>query len=183
MLIHFEEWRCKYVKHIGNYSPNGARYCNPKFDEVLLKALSNPPGSPEAIKALKEAILIMIKDMPVIWAGNCKKNITCLIDYWTNWPNAYNFYTGIKLWGCQMAQQVIGNLIPVKSKIDAPTSRPINEPPPGTITFLTLPEEALKKLAKAMATPTPTTLTPRALTLILSNQGLPTFNSLTSSRL
>jgi len=159
MPIHFEGWRCEYVKPIGEYSPNGARYCNPKFDEALLKALSNPPGSPEAIKALKEAILTMIKDMPVIWAGDCKKLLPVLTDYWTNWPNAYNFYTGIKLWGNQMTQQVIGNLIPVKSKIDTPTSRPINEPPPGTITFPTLPEEAMKKLAKAIATPTPTPTT------------------------
>ena len=165
--INFEGWRCDYVKPIGNYSPNGARYCDPKFDEAILKALSSPPGSPEAIKALKEAVLTMLRDMPAIWTGDCKKLLPVLTDYWTNWPNAYNFYTGLKLWGNQMAQQVIGNLIPVKSSIDTPTSRPVNEPPPGTITFPTLPEEALKKLAQAMATPTttsPSPTTPRTTT-------------------
>ncbi|MCS7112236.1 MAG: ABC transporter substrate-binding protein, partial [Ignisphaera sp.] len=154
--IHFETWRCAYVRPIGEYAANGVRYCNRKFDEALLRALANPPGSSEAVAALKEAVLTMIRDMPVAWAGNCKKLLPILTDYFTNWPSAYNFYTGIKPWGNQMAQQVIGNLIPVKTAVDTPTSRPVNEPPPGTITFPTLPEEAMKKLAEAMARPTPT---------------------------
>ncbi|MEM0026943.1 MAG: ABC transporter substrate-binding protein [Ignisphaera sp.] len=164
MPIHFDSWRCDYVKPIGNYSSNGARYCNPKFDEALLKALNSPPGSSEARMYLKEAILTMLKDMPVIWTGDCKKLLPVLTDYWTNWPNAYNFYAGLKLWGNQYAQIVIGNLIPVKSSIDTPTSRPVNEPPPGTITFPTVPEEALKKILGAPGVTTSPATQPRTTT-------------------
>ena len=116
--IFLDGWRCIYVKPIGNYSPNAARYCNPQLDNYVLQAESYPPGSKESIEATKQALLIFIRDMPVIWMGNCKKLQPILTDYWTNWPAANNFYWGQDFWGKQPVKYVIAHLIPVKTPMD-----------------------------------------------------------------
>jgi len=134
-LPRLDPWRCEYVKPEGEYSPNGQRYCNPKFDELYLKAMSYPIGSKEALEYAKQALLVFIKDMPVIWMGNCKKLLPTSIEYWTNWPSADNFYWGMKLWGNQPMKIVIMMLKPVKTQQDiyivrTPTPTPTPSPSP-----------------------------------------------------
>jgi peptide/nickel transport system substrate-binding protein len=116
--IFLEGWRCDYVRPIGNYSPNAARYCNSEFDKYVLLAQSYSPVSKESIEATKQALIIFIKDMPVIWMGNCKKLQPILTDYWTNWPAADNFYWGQDFWGKQTVKYVLAHLIPVKAPMD-----------------------------------------------------------------
>ena len=139
-LIRLDSWRCVYVKPVGEYSPNPNGYCNKEFDKYFLEAMSHPPGSKETMEAAKKALLIFIKDMPVIWMGNCKKLLPILTEYWKGWPSAYNYYWGPKLWGTQSAKIVLMALTPVKSTMD--------------VTF----EEYLKEvLATATPSPSPTT--------------------------
>ncbi|MEM1644693.1 MAG: ABC transporter substrate-binding protein [Ignisphaera sp.] len=123
--VFLDGWRCAFVKPIGNYSANAARYCNPTYDEYVLKALASPPGSQQMIDAVLNAVITFMKDQPVIWMGNCKKLQPLLLEYWTNWPTAYNFYWGQDFWGKQTIKLIITYMVPRKVQMDIVTTNTI----------------------------------------------------------
>jgi peptide/nickel transport system substrate-binding protein len=72
------------------YERNSFRYQNPEFDAIVDQMAQLTPDDPQNIELYKQAVEILLRDLPVIPFVQAPALVPFNDQYWTGWPNADN---------------------------------------------------------------------------------------------
>jgi len=172
--FNYQGLECQFARPIGNYSVNAIRYCNPKLDELINKALQLLPGSPEQVNATGEIIKLVVSDMVSMTAGDCKKLLFYVKDYWEGWPSAENPGVNPMFW-CEPFKIQLVQLYPKgwKPTTTSPSPTPTTSSPTPTTTT-TSPTTTTTPTTTATTTPPPATTSTAAMTAVTTTVVVPT---------
>jgi peptide/nickel transport system substrate-binding protein len=89
-----ELFHSKFYVPLGESAPwyerNSFRYNNPEFDAIVDQMAQLPPDDPQNIDLYKQAVTILLRDLPVIPFVQAPALVPFNDQYWTGWPNADN---------------------------------------------------------------------------------------------
>ena len=109
-------WHKKNILPIGEYAVyNAPRWKNDKISEILDQMAGLSPDDPKCIELGKEVLKILIEEMPIAPAVDCKKFSPYDTYYWTGFPNAKNPYWSPLFW-CGGFKWILPHLKPTGRK-------------------------------------------------------------------
>lgn len=89
-----ELFHSKFYVPLGEPAPwferNSFRYQNPEYDAIVDQMAVLPPDDPQNIDLFKQALAILLRDLPVIPLVQAPALVPFNDHYWTGWPNAEN---------------------------------------------------------------------------------------------
>lgn len=89
------------------------RYNNAKYNEIVDKIGLLPLDDPQLAELAKQAINILYDELPVVPTAQSRKLIPNNFTYWTNWPDAKNYYQRPVSW-CGSFLAVLTEIKPAK---------------------------------------------------------------------
>ncbi len=92
-------WHKNNILPIGQYATaNNVRWSNDKVSSILDEMASLHPDDPKMIELSYELLKILVVEMPIVPAVDCKKFSPFDTYYWTNFPNGENPYWSFLFW-------------------------------------------------------------------------------------
>jgi peptide/nickel transport system substrate-binding protein len=85
---------------------NPSKWTNPQYNTLVNKIAALPPGDPQIKPLFRQALTILLAQLPVIPLAQRPDPIVMNQTYWTGWPTAQNGYTQPAPWGMNFHQVI-----------------------------------------------------------------------------